>query len=216
MIVFCSLCRTAYYVEGDPLEVKYLLDMPEEWKKSFPCVTPLCQGRLTRVTGPKLEKLGRIVRETHHVPLHGFYRAIHGFGMPVGDPAPVELSKKMLLTKRIVEVHADEVGQPKRTILKRLVLEDGTRLHFSRSTRGACLYYVERPGPSCVEVFDGSLDDHGAGSDEVRPEIGEEAGRGLEASEDGQAGGPAAGAEVPGPGVPSLQSAEGLPPGPGE
>jgi len=157
MILFCKTCKRAYSVLGEVEERETLLNGMD----NFPCVTPLCRGRLIRT-------YKRVPVEPIEVPLHGFYRAIHGFGAPSGDPAPLKLSRETLLTKRIVEVEAEEIGQPKRTILKGLVMEDGTRLHFSRSTRGACLHYVEVP--------DAGVDDDGAGLDEVRAEDREEAG----------------------------------------
>ena len=199
MIVFCQSCKIAYLVVGDLEEKESLL----KGMDNFPCVTPLCRGRMVRSHKSYPE-----ARDVVEVPLHGFYRAIHGFGSPKGDPAPVELSKRVLLTKKIVDVHAEEIGQPKRTILKRLILEDGTRLHFSRSTQGACLYYVEVPN--------GQDTDDDSSSSEVCPENREEAGRDIEVAEVGQAWGPAAGAEVPRASVPPVQPTEGVLPDPGD
>jgi hypothetical protein len=93
------------------------------------------------------------------VPLRSFFRAIHGFGLSHGAPASYKRAVELLTAKKIVEVKGEPIGKPERVILRELVLEDGTRLHFEASTRGACLYYIEEKSPSCVEVFDGSPDD---------------------------------------------------------
>jgi hypothetical protein len=186
----------------------------EDWSQTYPCVTPLCRGRLKLVDHEFYARLRRaeLVKRTEKVKLEDFYRAVHGFGPVTGDAAPVDLVTELLLTKKIVEVQANPIGQPQRTILRQLVLEDGTRLHFSRSTRGACLHYVEQP----EETPDGQVGDDGAQPDEVCAEEREEAGRGAEAAEGRQTRDPAAGAEVPGAGVPAVQSAEDVPPYPGD
>jgi hypothetical protein len=92
--------------------------------------------------------------QLEEIPVRNFFRAVHGFGK--GDVAPASYSKvrDLLLSKKIVVVDGDPVGQPERTLVRRLILEDGTQLHFDSSSHGACCYYIEEPGPSCVEVFD--------------------------------------------------------------
>jgi hypothetical protein len=91
------------------------------------------------------------------IPVRAFYRAVHGFGSGEGASASIERFTELLRTKRIVQIQATPVGQPERVILNQLVLDDGTRLHFDSSSRGACCYYIEESGPSCVEVVDNEL-----------------------------------------------------------
>jgi hypothetical protein len=93
----------------------------------------------------------------HEIPVRGFFRSINGFGPGTGDPASLKRLKELLLSQRVVDLVAEPVGQPERVILKELILESGTRLHFETSARGACVYYIEEPGPSCVEVVEHEL-----------------------------------------------------------
>jgi hypothetical protein len=167
-VLACRACNTAYQIGGDIKEVVYLVGSQE----SFPCITPLCAGRLTKssVWNPD--------QPITEIPVHAFFRAIHGFGIGKGAAASLADAKNLLLTKKIVEVHGEEVGQPERVILRQLVLEDGTRLHFDTSSLGACLYYIETSGPSCVEEFEnGERNTTGSSTGGCPVENREEAGR---------------------------------------
>jgi hypothetical protein len=167
----CIACKTSYQVVGSIEEMKNLWSIIEAGGVPS-CPTPLCQGKLMRVQGH--------VKEFHQreIPLPTFFRGIHGFGSPDGEAASVKKFRELMTSGKIVEVHAEPVGQPERVILKRIVLEDGTRLHFDSSARGACCYYIEQPGPSCVEVVENELSNVGSaeaaseGSNTDREETG--------------------------------------------
>lgn len=155
----CNSCGKGYHVHGALLEMNSL--MPD-WKSGYPCITPLCRGRL-QGTAPQSHSI-----RFKEVPLLDFYRAVKGFGLC--NAANLKKTTKLLTEKRIVAVEGESIGTPERTIIRCLVLEDGTRLHFDASSKGACLYYIE-------ETRDDS-DSEGApeGSSEDR----EEAGRGTQ------------------------------------
>jgi hypothetical protein len=110
------------------------------------------------------------------IPIRAFFRAINGFGRGEGDPASLERLQELLTSQKIVGVKANAVGQPERVIIREMILENGTRLHFEASARGACIYYIEEPGPSCVEVVENVLDSQSSDPDR------EEAGRDPEAA----------------------------------
>ena len=173
-ILICHICRCAYQVGGDVEEIKRLLDLPE-WQASIPCITPLCQGRMVKVPNTPM---GYLPTE---IPVHNFYRAALGFGTGSGAPASLEKVREALTSQRVVEVQADAAGQPERTIIRQLVLEDGTRLHFDASSKGACVYYIESRSHSCVEVFDNEQPFLRSGADlESSDSDREEARRNLE------------------------------------
>jgi hypothetical protein len=156
MIAYCFLCQTAYQIGGDPLEVDRLLDTPE-WKESLPCATDRCLGRAARVSLDWVTANTDKVRKVEGIPLDVYYRAINGFGRPDQSPADLPAVKLELITKKIASVVGYSVGDPERTILNKLVMEDGTMLHFASSTHGACIFAISKPGPTCVEVFDDQL-----------------------------------------------------------
>lgn len=169
----CGQCRHVYQVAGSLEELKSLLDTQESATPS--CITNFCQGTMKRVKS----SLPGFKQE--EVPLNSFFRAINGFGLSKGDPASAARFVEIIKTKKIVNALVEPVGQPERVIVKQLICEDGTRLHFDTSARGACCYFIEEPGPSCLEVFDaqysGDAEDPGGRSSKG----GEEAGRAPEA-----------------------------------
>ena len=163
----CTECQTCWQLGGDFKEIQHIINSLDFEKGTYPCITPLCNGRLMKVHGtpPRFQP--------KEIPVRAFYRAIHGFGAGAGKEASIERFIELLRTKKIVEVQASPVGQPERVILNQLVLEDGTRLHFDSSTRGACCYYIEERGQSCVEVFDElSTDATAESSKQDRKEVG--------------------------------------------
>lgn len=170
--VVCRVCAKGYCICGNREEISMLLSAPE-WKDGFPCITPLCRGRLQRTTLPPES----YVSSYEEVPITSFYRAINGFGAPNQVPAALRKVKQALTTKSVVDVVGEPVGNPERTIIRQIVLEDGTRLHFDSSSKGACIYYVEEPGPSCLEVVENEL---ASGAAESCSPDREEAGRGDE------------------------------------
>lgn len=173
--VVCKACSKGYCVCGNRDEVSALLSAPE-WRGGFPCITPLCAGRMQATALPQ----GLCSYE--EVPLSAFYRAINGFGGASGAPASLRKVKQALTTKQVVAVVGEATGNPERSIIRQLVLSDGTRLHFDASSKGACLYYMEEPGPSCLEVVENELrSERGAeGSDTDREETGRGDEDGLE------------------------------------
>lgn len=174
--VACSSCECVIQIGGDLNEVNSLLGMQE----SFPCVTPLCRGRMVQVglkipTGYKMRNM----------PIRAFYRAVNGFGPGPDslDPASLKRLKEILLSRKVVDLRAEQIGQPQRVILRELIMDDGTRLHFETSAKGACVYYIEEPGPSCLEVVENEL--ASAATDKSGNSNREETGRASQTDCDG-------------------------------
>lgn len=151
--LICDSCRRIYHVGGEPAEVKSLLNQAK-----YPCVTLGCKGVLVLDYCVTLREGYEVV----HVPLRGFFRAVHGFGPVTGAPAALADVELLFRTDKIERVVAFPIGDPERVILKELIFESGTRMHFDSSARGACVYYVERPGPSCAEEVEDVLRAEGA------------------------------------------------------
>lgn len=174
-IFCCPTCRHAWQILGMVEERESIAALlADAGADHAGCITPLCQGRLVRVDGVPTGF------HIHELPIRSFYRAIHGFGTGEGDPALASEFARLLKTKKIVDMQITAVGQPERVLVHQFVLEDGTRMHFDSSSRGACCYYIERPGKSCLEVVE-----DGPNNDEapvpVSEQDREEVGRGPEA-----------------------------------
>lgn len=153
MWFFCNSCGKGYNVCGDPQEVSHLLF---DSRKGYSCITPMCHGRLAG-TVPQSHSVR--FKEVH---VSAFYRAVKGFG--ASATASLAKATRALLEKRVVAVEGEPIGTPERAIIRCLVLEDGTRLHFDTSSRGACLYHIEEPGN---EPTDADIEDAGEGGEEA-------------------------------------------------
>ena len=172
-VYFCQQCRHAWQLLGEREEVASMMKLMDSEALTFPCITPLCESRLSQLTfvPPHTTLI--------ELPVRAFYRAIHGFGTGEGDPASLKEFVDLITGGTIVTVKAIPIGQPERVILHQLVLEDGTRLHFDSSARGACCFYIEKPSKSCVEVVEDELhSDLDAASVQSLDPHREEAGRG--------------------------------------
>lgn len=178
--VACGQCSHGYQIGGDAQEVDQLL---KSWS-DFPCIQPMCLGRMKRIRPVDAQSL-----KMEELPLNSFFRAVNGFGLSKGAPASAKRFHDLLTTQRVVGMKIEPVGQPERVIVRHLILEDGTRLHFEHSARGACCYFIEEPTPSCVETFDAEhsndTEDFGSVSSEDR----EESGRAAEALSNAEAWG---------------------------
>lgn len=148
-LVICDICKRVIQIGGDHEEITYLLGNQD----SYPCVTPLCRGRMTR-TQPYAVPSGYRVST---LPINAFFRAIHGFGPGKGDPASLKRLRELMLSEKIVDLVAEPIGQPERVILRTIVLKNGTRIHLETSAKGACVYYIEEPSPSCLEVVENDI-----------------------------------------------------------
>ena len=166
----CPVCHHLYQVSGPIEELKSLLN--EE--TAFPCITNFCEGRMHHARGP-VEGFRRV-----EVPLSSFFRAINGFGLSSGAPASAKKFMDIVTKKKIVDAVVEPVGQPERVILRKLIVEDGTRFHFDTSARGACCFFIEEVGPSCLEVFDAEPAGNVEAADRVSDTDREETGRAPE------------------------------------
>jgi hypothetical protein len=141
-------------VETENAVELHLFDRPE-WNEGFPCPVPMCGGRMMKADPSAFRaQVPSIVMKAPE-----FYRRISG----QGEAAYIRVHN-LLLTKRIVAVDGEPVGEPERTVIKCLTLEDGTKLHFGISRYGACAYKLEEP-------FDATETDP-EGNDSDRKEAG--------------------------------------------
>lgn len=194
----CQLCGKFYTPIGSQQQIAELLRGVD----NFPCITPLCPGRLVK-------SQFAFKTTATPMPLERFFQAVNGFGFNEGILAEYKHVCELLKNKRIVQVVGESAGEPERTIITKFVLEDGTRLHLGASSLGACIYRIEEPGKEPSNGYSHlPVADNGSSTTEV----GEEAGRSSQP--DQEAGGSSTTrAELYPPGVPTLQPDSGVLPG---
>jgi len=70
------------------------------------------------------------------------FRAVNGMGLPEEQDCSVKRVRKALLEKKVVSVDLEDVHGKKRSIIRSIGLEDGTRVFLSTVNDGAVVYRV--------------------------------------------------------------------------
>lgn len=133
----CPECSLVIRVLGRP-EVLAALYRDQDWPEGFRCIRRGCEGRAWKVKPS--EAAG-----ARDIEAYAYYRAIHGGGVSNGDPADALKVREWLLEKKISRVVVEPIGSPERTLIHGIQFEDGSKLHFAASARGACIFFTEGP-----------------------------------------------------------------------
>jgi len=134
MHVVCDKCSLGLKVIGKPDDFR-ILEAPQSRLGGFSCPSPSCGG-LLRTGGTQSVSYIEI-----SVP--AFYRAIHGMGFGKSAEAGADKVLELLKGQRVIGADLQEIGNPKRSIIKSVTLEDGTTLYLASSNEGACVYLIE-------------------------------------------------------------------------
>lgn len=139
-LAYCPACRKGYQIIAESVEDNAIGLLGE--KQTFNCITSLCRGRLAIVPRDQHERVLVVADAVIPIDSKEFYRAAMG-----GNRSAITMQQieEHLVGANIVSVKGFETGTPTRVILEEIVLENGTRLHFSSSTKGACLFKIEEP-----------------------------------------------------------------------
>jgi len=139
-LAYCPSCRKAYQIIAESVEDNAIGLLGEN--QSFSCITDLCRGRLAIVDKKEHERVFVVADVIIPIDSKEFYRAAMG-----GNRSAITLQQveDLLVGGSIVSIKGYETGMPTRVIIEEVVLENGARLHFSSSTKGACLFKIEEP-----------------------------------------------------------------------
>lgn len=153
IVVSCGSCSLVIQVMGDPKQIDYLVGKSSRyWPDKYVC--PRCESQALAVEGecapPELLAHPR----TMFLEAEEFYAALNGFGVPSEREADYETVRDLLTSMRITGIKARPSGNPKRTLIEWLELEDGTRVYIASGGRGATVYRIKRK-TSYVEQIDG-------------------------------------------------------------
>jgi DNA-directed RNA polymerase subunit RPC12/RpoP len=129
----CAKCDRSYFVKlGDP--DKNLLG------KSMRCPNYVrCGGKI--VHRKWTDKIGEI-RNYRWTAAKELYQASSGLGFSNERNCSQESLRKLLHGTRIINTEMQDTGDPKKSILMSLTLENGKIVHLSSSVKGAIIYKV--------------------------------------------------------------------------
>lgn len=128
----CAKCEKSYFVKADD-QNKHLL------KRSMRCPNYIrCKGKIVQ----KSWKNAGEVRNYHWVTAIELYQAAAGLGlMSERDCSPATL-KKTLVGRRALTVDIQKTGDPNKSILTSITLDNGKVIHLASSTNGAIVYKI--------------------------------------------------------------------------
>lgn len=128
----CSKCEKSYFVKSSDPE-KHLL------KKSMRCPNYVrCKGKITT----RSWKNAGEIRNYYWVTALELYQATAGLGLLSERKCSPLALKKILLGRKIVGLDITEAGDPDKSILTSITIDNGKVIHVASSTKGAIVYKV--------------------------------------------------------------------------
>ncbi|ERR1043165_3669530 len=133
----CSKCEKSYFVKKSKEDNMHLL------KKSMRCPNYVrCKGKITQ----RSWKNSGEVRNYHWVTAIELYQASAGLGLLSERNCSPSMLKKILLGHRTVSVDVSASGDPNKSIVTSLTLDNGKVIHLASSTKGAIVYKITEAG----------------------------------------------------------------------
>ena len=143
----CDSCFLVVRVAGDPEEWQRLIVDHSLWRDGLPCFRDACEDKLYRID---MADVPAVINATKHsvfstldLTVEEFFRALCGYGLPEEVGRGPEVARALLLSSRVSDVSVRKSPSGK-TILDRLDLEDGTRLHLASSSHGPVVFKMTR------------------------------------------------------------------------
>lgn len=151
--IICTECNTAVRVSGDHEEVNHLFgELNTDWyPNNYPCPNTDCTEKaklLDSVDSAALKML-----DVYDLTVHEAYAALHGLGLPEERDCGPSAVREQLLNNKVVEVDARLIKGSNRSVVYKLIMENGTVLFLGSSPYGATVYRIAK-ARSAVEQFD--------------------------------------------------------------
>jgi DNA-directed RNA polymerase subunit RPC12/RpoP len=128
----CAKCEKSYFVKSADAD-KHLL------KRSMRCPNYVrCKGKIVQ----RSWKNAGEVRNYYWVTALELYQAAAGLGLlSERNCSPLAL-KKILVGHKALAIEVSEAGDPNKSILTSITLDNGKVIHLAASTKGAIVYKV--------------------------------------------------------------------------
>jgi hypothetical protein len=150
----CLTCHLALRTTGEPVEVDFLVGMRSDWYPDrYPCPRSGCKGTMTLTDVIESKVLPLL--EIHDVNPQECFQALKGMGLPEEKKATLDLVVKHLEGKTIQSIEVEPVSNALRTVVRSILMADGTRLYFGSSPQGATVYRIAPPRSLTTEAFNG-------------------------------------------------------------
>src|SRR6185436_8776833 len=126
----CSKCERSFFVKNKDPNLHLL-------KKSMRCPNYIrCNGHIIRKSWNNAGE----IRNWKWVSAIELYQASAGIGLESERNCSPDTIRELLLGRRIVSTEILEAGDPKKSILLSITLDNGKAIHLASSTKGAIVY----------------------------------------------------------------------------
>ena len=146
MILSCTRCQRVYRSVGDPQQDEQLLgEKSDWWPDKYVC--PVCDGVM--FARKEADVMAEVLASPtlQHFPVEELYAAMSGLGLPEQRLTGPQSVRAVLEGKRIRSVSVQPAGTSSRSVLDRIVLDDGTVIYLASGSYGATVYRIR--GPAC-------------------------------------------------------------------
>jgi len=153
MIYFvCNHCRLALRTVGDQQEILSLLGAGTEWfPNKYPCPSNGCSGMMQLAEA--IESTTLALLELHDLAPIECYQAFYGLGLPEERECGPDALAKVVKGRSIAQLHTEGVHNDRRTVLRWIALDDGTKIYLGSSPQGAMIYRIAPPRSVVNEVL---------------------------------------------------------------
>ena len=135
----CSKCERSFFVRSKD-EHQHLL------KKSMRCPNFVrCKGRISRRSWNTADE----IRNYQWVTALELFQASAGLGLKAERNCSPETLKRLMVGSKILSTEVQDTGDPQKSLLMSITLDNGKVIHTASSTKGAIVYKV-------TEVANGS------------------------------------------------------------
>lgn len=128
----CLKCERSFFVRSDD-EYRHLL------KKSMRCPNFVrCKGKITRRSWNSADE----IRNYQWTTALELFQASAGLGLKSERDCAPETLKRLMIGSKIMATEIQDAGDPQKSILMSITLDNGKVFHMASSTMGAVVYKV--------------------------------------------------------------------------
>lgn len=155
LLVVCKACAAVYRIDTgsvDPVEAQSLVGMRSDWwPNRYPCV--LCGGMAEMADSIDPAALAAMAK--YDLTPQEAFAAFNGLGLPDEQDCGPAAVKEVLQSSGVKDVVVEQLRGSNRSILRRIVMEDGRTLHLASGAMGALVYRISKPRSHVQEMLDG-------------------------------------------------------------
>jgi hypothetical protein len=144
IVIVCLECGLAIRVIGNQEEAALLIgDHSDMWPDKYSC--PRCEKQADGMLETEIEAEVMDRLDIRDLNPQEAYAAFNGLGLPDEQKCGLEAATELFKKFPVRSIVGKNVPGTTRCVVYELQLTDGTRICFTSSPSGACIYRIVRP-----------------------------------------------------------------------